>query len=179
MRNDLTGPAYGYTLTNGVNVLRSDGAYIAPDANNSDWQAYQVWLKSNTPLPATGANLQDAIVAQQLVVSNACAAAIVAGFMSSATGVALLYPSTPQDQQNMAACVIASTMPNIPAGWTTPFMCQAANGTWSFVMHTAVQIQKAGQDGFNAILALRTRNQTLAAQIAACTSLPAVLAINW
>lgn len=179
VRNDLIPTGLGYTLTSGTGVLRNDGAYIPDDPASADWQTYQMWLISNTPLPATGANLQDAMTAQIAVVSAACGLAITAGFTSSATGTQYLYPSTPQDQANMSVSVLASTMPGLPAGWTTPFMCQAADGTWSFVTHTAAQIQKAGQDGFAAILALRERNQTLATQILACTSLSAVQAINW
>ena len=37
-------------------IRRSDGAYIPNDPENTDWQAYQVWLsEGNQPLPPAGA----------------------------------------------------------------------------------------------------------------------------
>jgi hypothetical protein len=44
-----------YTLTTGSAVIRdSDNAFIPNDPMNSDWIAYQVWLKAgNTPKQAT------------------------------------------------------------------------------------------------------------------------------
>ena len=43
-----------YALTsNGSGIVRSDGAIIPSDPNNTDWQAYQAWLAAgNTPTPA-------------------------------------------------------------------------------------------------------------------------------
>lgn len=44
-----------YYLTESTSVVRaSDGAFIPADQQNTDWQAYQVWLAAgNTPAPYT------------------------------------------------------------------------------------------------------------------------------
>jgi hypothetical protein len=46
---------YTYKLTKSITgtILRSDGLWIPPDSNNTDYQAYLAWLEEgNTPLPA-------------------------------------------------------------------------------------------------------------------------------
>lgn len=123
--------------------------------------------------------LADAQAAQTALVSAACNAAIVAGFSSSALGVAYTYPAKPTDQQNLTASVLASLLPGVPDTWTTPFWCEDATGNWAYEMHNAAQIQQVGQDGKADILTKLTKNQTLAAQIAAATTLAAVAAIIW
>jgi hypothetical protein len=41
-----------YTMTSGSSVIRSDGAVIPDDSDNTDWQAFQAWLAAgNTPAP--------------------------------------------------------------------------------------------------------------------------------
>jgi hypothetical protein len=43
---------YTYALTATTIILRSDGAFIPADANNSDYRAYLAWLaEGNTPTP--------------------------------------------------------------------------------------------------------------------------------
>jgi hypothetical protein len=137
----------------------------------------------------TGAELlADAQALQVATLSEACAAAIVAGFTSSALGAVYTYPAKDTDQQNLASSVLSSLMPNLPSTWETPFWCADASGNWAFVAHTAAEIQQVGQDGKAAILACMQKNQTLAAEVQAvqlgddatgATAVAAVQAITW
>jgi hypothetical protein len=48
--------SYTYALTQGTSILRSDGANIPPDANNTDYAAYLAWLAAGniaTPVDPT------------------------------------------------------------------------------------------------------------------------------
>ncbi|CAJ0701520.1 hypothetical protein LMG19089_02860 [Ralstonia edaphis] len=123
--------------------------------------------------------LEQAKAAQADVVSAACQAAILAGFTSSALGSAHTYPAQLVDQQNLSASVLASVMPGLASGWTTPFWCADSSGNWSYADHTAAQIQRVGQDGKAAILAAIEKKVGLVAQINAATSVSAVQAITW
>jgi hypothetical protein len=129
--------------------------------------------------PTAAEQLATAQVAQTALISAACANAIGSGFTSSALGSAYSYPSKSTDQQNLASSVLSSLMPNLAATWTTPFWCADSTGAWAFRNHTAAQIQQVGQDGKTAILACMTKNQALAEEIAAATSIAAVQAIVW
>lgn len=131
------------------------------------------------PVPPTADELLAAAQAAQInLLSAACQAQIVAGFTSAALGSPHTYPASSLDQQNLSSSVLASLMPNLPANWTTVFWCEA-NGQWAFAAHTAAQIQQVGQDGMAAVLAAKTKNQQLAAQVLAATTIAAVQAIVW
>ena len=108
-----------------------------------------------------------------------CAAAITAGFTSSAMGPVYTYPSQLTDQQNLAASVLSSLLPSLPTGWTTPQLCMSATGVWAYVNHTAAQIQQVGSDGKTATLAALIHKQTLVGAVMAATTVGAVNAINW
>jgi len=111
--------------------------------------------------------------------SSDCQAQIYAGFDSSALGSVHHYPAKDKDQANMSGSVVASLLPNLPAGWTTPFWCADSAGNWAFVDHTAAQIQQAGSDAKAAILTALNKNANLAAQVNAATTETAVAAIAW
>lgn len=169
---------YIYSLTqSGQNVQRSDGAFIPSDPSNTDYQAYLAWVAAgNTPTPV----LLSAAQQQQIAaLSAACQACIFAGFTSNALGAAHTYPAKSLDQQNLSASVLASLMPGTPANWTTPFWCADTNGNWAYVEHTAAQIQQVGQDGKTAILACLEKNNSLAVQVMAATTVAQVQAIVW
>jgi hypothetical protein len=174
----------------GTEIIAPDGIY--PLSVIPGWQIVDVTLPgdftfaghvwSNGALavvPPSAEELDDAKASQKSVVSQACQAAIVAGFTSSALGAAHTYPAKPTDQQNLNASVVASLLPGITAGWTTPFWCADSGGHWAYVMHTVAQIQQVGVDGKAAILACLTKNQELAAQIDAATTVDAVQVIQW
>ncbi|MDW3683961.1 hypothetical protein RA280_19865 [Cupriavidus sp. CV2] len=124
-------------------------------------------------------SLAQAKKAQMAGIDASCAAAIVAGFASSALGAAHTYPSKMTDQQNLSASVLASIMPGLPADWKTPFWCADASGAWSYVDHTAAQIQQVGQDGKAAVLACLQKKAQFAAQVEAATTVAAVQAVVW
>lgn len=132
------------------------------------------------PQPPTAVQLLEKSQAAQIAaIDAACAAAIVAGFASSALGSPHTYPAKFTDQMNLSASVFASLMPGLPAGWTTPFWCADASGAWSYAEHAAAQIQQVGQDGKAAVLAALTKKATLAAEVEAATTVEAVQAIAW
>jgi hypothetical protein len=131
------------------------------------------------PNPVASQTLAQAQAAQIAANSAACQAAITAGFKSSALGAWYTYPSKVTDQQNLNASVVASLIPGIPATWVTPFWCQDTNGNWTYVYHTAAQIQKVGQDAKGAILTLLNKNSQLQAQVMAATKIEDVYKVTW
>ncbi len=109
--------------------------------------------------------LDEIRAAKQLQMSEACAAHIVGGFLSSALGAPHLYPAKPTDQANLVASVTDSLLVGGDAGWSTPFPCADAYGLWLFREHTVAQIQQVGRDGKAAILAATGKNEALRQQI--------------
>lgn len=109
--------------------------------------------------------------------SAACAAAIVAGFKSTALGAEHTYPAKPTDQTNLAGSILDSLIAG-PGDWATPFWCADSAGAWDFRPHTAAQIQQVGRDGKAAILAAMTRNEALRAQIME-SSIAQIDEIHW
>ncbi len=113
------------------------------------------------------------------VLSAACQAQIYAGFQSSALGAVHTYPAKDKDQSNLAASVLSSMYPGLPADWTTPFWCMDGNGVWAFVPHTAAQIQQVGVDGKAAIVSALQKNAALQAQVKAANTVADVEAVTW
>jgi hypothetical protein len=136
------------------------------------------WTYADGTFAAPMISLAAGRAAQIALLRTACDAAITGGYTSSALGSAHSYPSTPTDQANMAASVLASLLPDLPAGWTTPFWCEAGD-VWAFTPHTAAQIQQAGRDGKAMIVAAQSKLATLSAEVAAATTVAAVQAIVW
>ncbi len=125
----------------------------------------------------------DAAKARKLVaLEYICRQMIYKGFVSSATGEPLRYPAKQQDQANLAASVLRSIVPGLPADWTTPFWC-ADGDDWAWRLHTAAQIQQVGSDGMDAVLAAQATNESLARQVAEVSegdgAVAAVNAIAW
>lgn len=132
----------------------------------------------NPPPPAP--TLASTQAAKLRELTRACGAQIIGGFMSSALGSAYSYPSAQTDQDNLSASVVASLLPGIdPATWTTPFMCEAANGIWARRAHSQAQIQQVGVDGKNFVVGCLLKLDSLRTQVAACTTMDQVNAIVW
>jgi hypothetical protein len=97
--------------------------------------------------------------------SQACAGAILAGFDCAALGAVHHYPADAQDQANLTACVVDSTLPGNDASWMTGFKCMDADGVREYRAHTAEQIQRVGREGKVAIMTALLKNEQLAKQI--------------
>ena len=97
-------------------------------------------------IPVLMPTLAQVQASQICMLNSACQAAIVGGVVSTALGASYIYPSAMTDQQNLAANVVSSLLPSLPAGWTTKQMCCDASGAWDYRPHTAAQIQQAGSD---------------------------------
>lgn len=116
---------------------------------------------------------------QVQAVNDAWAIATQSGYVSSALGAPYTYPSTPEDQANMASSVLATLMPGLPSTWTTMFKCTSQAGATSLRAHTAAQIQKAGQDGMAWIEKCTYQLNVLESQIAQAGTPEDVAQIVW
>lgn len=167
-----------YKLTQNPDLVRNLETGTDIPRGHPLWAEYESWCaEGNTPDPAETLDEMKASKLTQL--SSACQAQIYAGFQSSALGSAHAYPAKDKDQANLAASVLSSLYPGLPAGWTTPFWCADAQGNWTYVQHTAAQIQQVGADGKAAILAALQKNATLAQQVMAATTTSELESIVW
>jgi hypothetical protein len=149
-------------------------------------EVWQTWLADQTQVLGDDLTMQpapaslDAIKAKQIAfLTSCCAAAIVGGYSSSALGAPHSYPSNVTDQINMMGSVTASLLPELATGWTTPFWCEEASGSWAFRDHTAAQIQAAGADGKAHVVECQITLATLSAEVMAATMPNAIAAIVW
>lgn len=152
------------------------GAVVAipakPSANHAFDYATKTWKLPSDALDKVKA-------AKKETLREAARSAIVGGFVSSALGSPHLYPSNETDQGNLIASVTASLYPNLPANWTTPFLCADAAGHWTYRNHTAAQIQQVGTDGKAAILDKLVAKAQKHVAADAAASIEAVEAVSW
>ncbi len=137
------------------------------------------YVFANGVVTVTSSGLDWTKAQQVALLTAACAAAITAGFQSSALGSAYTYPSQMTDQANLSANVLSSLLPGLPANWTTPQLCQDLSGVWSYINHTAAQIQQVGTDGKAAILSALVKKNGLVEQVSVASTAAAVAAIVW
>ena len=157
-----------------------DGAVALSDDQWAEFIAHQgerCW--NGTTVVAYEAPLATLRSAKLAELRAACAAAIVAGYSSSALGSPHLYPATLTDQSNMLASVTSSLLPGLAEGWTTPFWCADAAGVWARRQHTVAQIRQAGSDGVAHVLAQQDLLSGLENDLAAAGSAAAVGAVVW
>lgn len=134
------------------------GAIIGRFANPQPGFAEE-YLSDDSPelLPS----LNDLKADKLIEVNIACRDAIYAGFDCDALGAMHHYPALDRDQSNLAGSILDSLLPDVPAGWTTPFWCADSAGVWALRPHTAAQIQQVG----------RVAKATIVAAIARCAGL--------
>ena len=137
----------------------------------------QTLVPYTVPASVPVEQLPQAQALKLIQLNQTCQNLILGGFVSSALGSTYTYPSKDTDQQNLAASVLASILPGVTPGWTTPFWCADANGNWAFRNHTATQIQQVGIDAKNAILSLQNRNIVAQAAVNAAQSVTEVNAV--
>lgn len=116
--------------------------------------------------------LAKAKVDQITAITQSCAAAIVAGFSSSALGTAHTYPSQPTDQTNLIGAVASGLA-------TVNFWCVDSAGVWGITSHTAAQIKQVLADGGTQRMAYSVKLKGMADQVQAATTVSAVQAIVW
>lgn len=121
--------------------------------------------------------LAAARIRQVAALRAACAAQIAKGVASGALGAPHTYPTDTTSQHNLLADVVASL--NAPAGWSASLWCEDANGAWTFVAHTAAQVQQAGADVRAAIAAARARLTMLTAQVNAAPAPALIAQVVW
>jgi hypothetical protein len=141
-----------------------------PELLNSVWT--QTWVLTDQTLSLAQQN-------RLVNLTSQCANTIVGGFTSNALGTTYTYPSKPTDQANLIGSITASLLPNISAQWTTPFWCGDSSNNWSYVSHTAPQIQQVGVDGKDWILVNQSKLLNLSVQIISANSVPTVRSIVW
>lgn len=123
--------------------------------------------------------VQQARAIQLALIASASQVAQTTGFTSSALGSPYTYPSSIADQTNLTAVVVGSMIPNQPSGTTYLFWCKNEAGVEAFVPHTPAQIQQVGLDALAAIMAGKSKQEVLSAEIQAATTIDEVQAIVW
>lgn len=123
-------------------------------------------------LIVTADQLTPAKADQIKLVTQACAAAIISGFTSSALGAAHTYPSQPTDQTNLIGAVASGLA-------TINFWCADATMIWNFASHTAAQMKQVLADGGTQRMAYSSKLAGLVAQIQAAATVAAVRAVVW
>lgn len=136
------------------------------------------WFELRYPLDQVP-SLDEIKTGRITALSADCAAAITGGFWSSALGEGHRYPSDLKDQINLMGSVTDSLLPDLDAGWQTPFWCRDAQGVWSWKMHTAAQIQQAGRDGKAHVVTCQTTLADLTISVLAATTSEAVSSVVW
>lgn len=145
---------------------QSQGQAITSDANGNPI----------TVDPSSLLSIAQAQEQQTAKVSAACAAALVAGFTSSALGISCTYGSNDNDQRNLFNAALAAQ--GQPSTWTTQLWC-ASSGTWSLAMHTAAQVQQVNADWLAFRMSQQQKCANLIGKITAATTVAAVQAISW
>jgi hypothetical protein len=169
-KSSSTGETYAYDP---AVVISIDAAGVSTGSVAGRAIAVPTDLVAYTPEPPSSAQLLAAAQAAQIQqLSDACAAQIISGFVSSALGITHTYPSSPTDQSNLIGVVASGVA-------TAPFWCADPNGNWALVSHTAAQLKQVLIDGATDRVAYSVKLDGLVKQIMACTTPAAVQAVTW
>ena len=124
--------------------------------------------------------LQSAKDAKAAKLSEACAAAICAGFECSALGDPHHYPTKSTDQQNLLSSIADSLLAVDDPVWTTPFWCTPlGQDDWAMRPHSHAEIQRVGREAKAAVLLLMAKNLSLAKAVRLATTMSDIDAIQW
>lgn len=157
-----------------------DDVLIPVDVGNADYQALLSWQADGGVIePPHAPDLDAARAVRDAELVAACAAAITAGITSNVTGAALFYPTLAQDQANLTAVVVLSTLPDTPPDWAQPLTTRDAAGVWARRSHTAAQVQAVGRAVAAHVDACRARLAALRGALAAVETPAAVAALTW
>ena len=118
------------------------------------------------PRPLTLAQARDI---QNSLLMAACQTAIVAGFVSSALGIANTYPSDATSQGNIDRAAAHGGL----------IWCGNDSGGWSLVLHTLVQAQQVQADLWSHIQACQGQIADLRGKIEQATRIDDVRLVNW
>lgn len=165
-------------ISDGVVVQKQpdeqDGFIEAPEEVVCGW-LYDGMVFAAPYLAPTLPELKAAKIAQAREI---CQANILGGFLSSGLGTPHRYPSQMTDQINLMGSVTASLLPDLPAGWSTPFWCANEADVWEMRPHTAAQIQTVGSDGKAHVLACQQRLDALTLDISMADDAAALDAVD-
>lgn len=111
--------------------------------------------------------------------SDVCGAAIAAGFTSAALGDDHLYPTSDEDQRNLALAAGAATLGAQTKGWTTDLKCAVKDAPAVRTAHTPDQVQRVLTDFVGFKGDLTTKLDGLKAKVVSAVTPDAVAAIAW
>jgi hypothetical protein len=138
----------------GINAIEISDEQYQTCINEPGWTISNGELVE-PPAPTSDQSLKAARDIQIATLATACRENIVSGFTSSALGDPAMYPTAQQtDRDNLQSAAQVALASSVVEGWTTPLWCEAA-GVWSFVEHSAQQMQQVNADW----MALRTSAQ--------------------
>lgn len=123
---------YVYWTADGVRHVITEEGVVPPE----DHLKQPPDAPAVEPVDALTQAKQDAIKN----LNDACAAAIVAGFTSNATGKVYSYPSSQTDQLNLYGSATLATINQAVKGWTTDLSVCDKAGKWSYVPHTPKEV---------------------------------------
>lgn len=113
------------------------------------------------------------------ILNKSCSSQIIGGCSSEALGSSYIYPTKETDQNNLAANVLSSLLPNLSEDWTTLQICCDSEGNWNYLPHTAEQIQKVGNDVKDFILNCRIKYKNLCDKVEKAKTIEVVQTITW
>ncbi|HDR9259632.1 TPA: hypothetical protein QDB21_005654 [Burkholderia vietnamiensis] len=129
------------------------------------------------PPPTAAEQLATAKESAISALNAACQAAILAGFTSSALGVATFYPTTDTDQRNLQSSALAAAWNVGTAGWQVPLWCEQG-AAWAYVDHTAQQVQQVNSDWVAFRTSVQQKYAAAMSQVNAATTIEGVQSVT-
>ncbi|ARU23686.1 hypothetical protein RSSE_c3303 [Ralstonia solanacearum] len=147
---------------------------VSPPSPAHSWQKGK-WVEDPAKKAALLAELK---AARTQKIKADCAAAIVAGFNSSALGAEHHYPSGDPDQRDLLNAALASQ--DQPATWSAMLWCAAGTPlAWNYEPHTAAQVRQVNADWLAYRQAQQQKYAGLIGQINEAATEDAVQEVSW